>query len=172
MISLEAYRATIGCFNLAVCCYFHSRLSANNQGPFKTFRNGVQTANWGKLIQCICMFLFLSLVILAAGDIERNPGPFSVCKVVQGTFHQGDQKFGDAAGTQCMRNSLFAICFSTIKNPRYWKPDDLNHILDFGSVLYSGLGHSGVLLTVNNLPNTLMIKEYQIPYSLPEASNF
>ena len=54
--------------------------------------------------------------LLRDGDIESNPGPsFRTRKVIQGSFHQGHLKFGHTAGMQCACNSLFALCWSTVK---------------------------------------------------------
>ena len=47
---------------------------------------------------------FKLLKHLVDGDIESNPGPtpmLNFLKVVQGSFHQGDPKFGYTAGVQC-----------------------------------------------------------------------
>ena len=43
---------------------------------------------------------FKLLKLLVDGDIESNPGPTSsnFLKVVQGSFHQGDPKFGHQLG--------------------------------------------------------------------------
>ena len=38
------------------------------------------------------------LILLIDGDIESNPGPtFEILKVVQGSFHEGNAKFGYTA---------------------------------------------------------------------------
>ena len=63
---------------------------------------------------------FLKLIIytlLLSGDIELNPGPdilqeIFTDKSVQGSFHQGNDKFLETAGVQCSSNCFFAVCYS------------------------------------------------------------
>ena len=51
------------------------------------------------------MDLMHRLLLLLGGDIKTNPGPtYAVDKAVLGTFHQGDQRFGETAGVQCACN--------------------------------------------------------------------
>ena len=72
-----------------------------------------ETYHWGKLIVVqirlldakSLMHLMHRLLLLLGGDIETNPGPtYAVDKAVLGTFHQGDQRFGETAGVQCACN--------------------------------------------------------------------
>ena len=49
-------------------------------------------------------------------DIESNPGPtYVIEKAIHGSYHQGDQRFGNTAGVQYACNSLYALCWSQIK---------------------------------------------------------
>ena len=57
---------------------------------------------------------FVILPLLISGD-ESNLGPITIDKVVKASFHQGDPKFGDSAGSQCMCNALWSICYSAKK---------------------------------------------------------
>jgi len=41
--------------------------------------------------------------------------------ITQGSFHQGDERFGESAGKQCTCCSLYSIAFSRVKNPGNWK---------------------------------------------------
>ena len=59
--------------------------------------------------------LYIALILLLSGDIELNPGPPTPSKSVKGTHHQGDLRFGNTAGSQCMC-TFWAICYSKIKN--------------------------------------------------------
>ena len=71
-----------------------------------------------------CIFLRTNYTLLLSGDIELNPGPNSLHpgpnslqeiftdKSVQGSFHQGNDKFLETAGVQCSSNCFFAVCYS------------------------------------------------------------
>lgn len=51
-----------------------------------------------------------------SGDTESDLGPdYVVDKVAQGSFCQGNQRFGSTAGFQCACNSLYALCWSRVK---------------------------------------------------------
>ena len=56
-------------------------------------------------------------------------------KITQGSFHQGNEKFGQTAGKQCMCNALFSIAFSNIKNQGNWDCIDVNYVLEHGDKL-------------------------------------
>ena len=53
-------------------------------------------------------------------------------KVVLGSYHQGNLKYGETAGIQCTSNAFIAVCFSAVKNVSIWKSWDLGFILDQG----------------------------------------
>ena len=60
----------------------------------------------GKCRQSL-MHLMRRLLLLLVGTQKSNPGPtYVVDKVILGTFHHGDQRFGETAGVQCACNSL------------------------------------------------------------------
>ena len=101
---------------------------------------------------------FNLLKLLVDGDIESNPGPTSsnFLKVVQGSFHQGDPKFGHTAGVQCV-NSLFAICWSLIKRVAVWSTYDLDYILENGDSIYKSL-HTDEVLTLDDLPTNVTVE--------------
>ena len=47
---------------------------------------------------------------LHCGDVESNPGPSnSIKKIISGSFHQGDQRFGYTAGMQFQTSQLGTI---------------------------------------------------------------
>ena len=72
------------------------------------------------LLGIILHFLRINLIKLS-GDIETNPGPVVIpTKCIQGSFHQGNNRFGASAGSQCMCNAFWAISYAKIKSPRYW----------------------------------------------------
>ena len=66
----------------------------------------------------IAAYFLLKIIIKG---IESNPrlsyrGAYGIKKAVQGTFHQGNTRFGETAGIQCTSNAYFAIIFSETKN--------------------------------------------------------
>ena len=92
------------------------------------------------------------------GDIESNPGPtYTITKTVQGSFHQGDIKFGDTAGKQCACITLFSILWSKIRRVGLWNSGDLDQILCQGDKLYKQLGTND-FLTVDDLPQSINIE--------------
>ena len=52
------------------------------------------------------------ILLIQSGDIEINHGPSQ--RVITGSFHQGDQRFGQTASTQCMCNALYSVGCSII----------------------------------------------------------
>ena len=65
--------------------------------------------------------------------LRSNPGPaYTVTKIVQGSFHQGDVKFGYTGGKQCACIALFSIAWSKIRRVGLWTSGDL------GPHCYSG----------------------------------
>ena len=74
-----------------------------------------------------------------------------LCKVVQGSFNQGNAMFGETAGIQCACMALFAISYSTLKEVNRWDQFDLDIILINGDALYKSLRRQ-TLLTVEYLP--------------------
>ena len=99
------------------------------------------------------------LKLLADGDVESNPGPttYDVLKVVQGSFHQGHPKFGQTAGIQCACNSLFTLCWSSIKRVAVWITSDLDHVLESGDCLYKSLNTNNIL-SVDDLPQNVTVE--------------
>ena len=77
-------------------------------------------------------------------------------KLTQGSFHQGDIRFGESAGKQCTCCSLFSIAFSIIKSPGYWDTKDLDFILENGDSIYKGLGKHTYLM-FSDLPREIFV---------------
>ena len=73
----------------------------------------------------------------AIGNLQT----YNVDKVVKGSFHQGDARFGDTAGSQCMCNALWAICYSVIKGTQYLTECNLDVILILANDVYVSLGY-------------------------------
>ena len=81
-----------------------------------------------------------------------------LCKVVQGSFNQGNSMFGERAGIQCACMPLFAISYSTLKEVNRWDQFDLDIILINGDALYKRLRRQ-ILLTVEDLPRNFKMGE-------------
>ena len=80
--------------------------------PTKEFRN----TNWSSISKgFVSLITVLDLKIFQfSGDIESNPGSTSAIeKVIFGSFHLGDARFGSTANIQCACNSLFALFLSS-----------------------------------------------------------
>ena len=67
------------------------------------------------------------ILLIQSGGIEINPGPIQ--RVTRGSFHKGDQRFGQTAGTKCMCNALYSVGYSTIKKVRYWSTWDMDYTI-------------------------------------------
>jgi len=61
-------------------------------------------------------------------------------RVVQGTFNQGDSRFGYSAGIQCSCNTIVSLCFSKFRVLTSWKTHDLDYILIEGDSNFKRLG--------------------------------
>ena len=169
MITLEAYRARIGCFHSKGQKAKHQRCSS-----VQSFKSGNYFSYPGECVQTFIMFVFILTLkfninmatqklsmLLLDGDIESNPGPVKIQKAVLGTFHQGHSKFGSTSGIQCCCNALYAICFSLVKKVSIWKSWDLDYILENGDAVFKSLGMLRALST-NELPHHIMIEDNSI----------
>ena len=126
MVTIEAYRASIGSF--CSKAQRHAQFSSVSV-LFDTaadeysnkFTGGHDKTNETCFLKSFCTFLFAVVLYLNVnlelfklltlrvdGDIESNPGPstYDLQKSVQGSFHQGHPKFGETSGIQCACNSL------------------------------------------------------------------
>ena len=119
MISIEAYRTTIGSYlTKARRISASAHLSSRNAKHFnykytnKSCAGIFQTTNSSlyflRVFGCFVLILtlyvnmnmsFLKLMsLLTDGDVESNPGPtYTILKVVQGSFNQANKKFGETA---------------------------------------------------------------------------
>ena len=68
------------------------------------------------LILFLMITLFLvSLSLSCSGDIGSNPGTtYSIIKIICGSFHQGNPRFGHTAGIQYVCNSPYALLCSLV----------------------------------------------------------
>ena len=168
MITIEAYRAKIGCF-------ISTARNNDKQKLLKTHRIprtvGYKDGSLFFFLQTFIVFVFIitmqlnismaffKLMLLMDGDIEMNPGPdtYKIQKSVSGSFHQAHTKFGNSAGIQCSCNALYAIFFSIIKNVSVWKSWDLDYILEHGDSLYKIVG-----IHMNELPSIIEIENNDV----------
>ena len=128
MITIEAYRARVGCF-----CSIARKGKEKVPKSQNCFEGG--SFYWPDFLLTFFMFICIMTLVLNInmallklsllqihGDVESNPGPtYKIQKTVSASFHQAHMKFGNSAGTQCSCNALFAICFSIIKKVSIWK---------------------------------------------------
>ena len=165
MISIQAYRAVIGAFLNKAKSLSLQESKQTKTSEFEAFcfqNNNLNMSNFLKLfglgfviMVIICNFnvAFLRILkLLSDGDIESNPGPsYEIVKVVQGSFNQGHPQFGVTSGMQCACNSLFSICWSTVRRVALWKNTDLDYILINGDEIFKKLGKN-CYLAFEDLP--------------------
>ena len=163
MISIEAYRSSVGSF-LPVARRLSKGQDVRNKPDIKfnplifNFLNTFLFVMFFIIIYLNLNMSFIKMMILLGGDIESNPGPpFTISKTVQGSFHQGDVKFGDTAGKQCACITLFSIAWSKIRRVGLWTSGDLDHIVTQGDKLYKHL-ETDNLLTVDDLPHLVNLE--------------
>ena len=170
MISLEAYRERIGVF---IIRGGRSQNLTKGSGFEEVDATLYFLRNFGICIIILVLTLNLNfavlklLKLLVDGDVESNPGPttFNPLKVVQGSFHQGNPKFGNTAGIQCTCNSLFAICWSVIKRVTLWTTSDLDYILENGDSMYKSLNTDNIL-NVDDLPHNISVEGYMLTVTM------
>ena len=165
MISIQAYRMAIGCFqgkarflttmskNQKVLNIARTRKNITyDSGSVETWRKTT------KIMPLICISVLLGLglrscnTLIIDGDVESNPGPTYVTeKTICGSYHQSDRRFGDIAGVQFACNSLYALCLSQIRTVGFWNRLDLDHKLTEGDSLYKTL-NTFDMPSVDDLP--------------------
>ena len=177
MISLEAYRAKIGSFvtkarHIQRSSHFfglnRSNIFGDTPNYFYCVNEQYATKYFLRALGVVILVLILTLnlnfsvlkllKLLTDGDVESNPGPtFKILKVIQGSFHQGHPKFGHTAGIQCACNSLYALCWSTIKRVSVWTTSDLDYVLENGDSLFKSI-NTNMALNVDELPVNVNIE--------------
>ena len=159
MISLEAYRSRIGAYlSVARCITMQSKHACHNEGH-KAARNTGCCFSLKQWLRVLVLILILSVSfytnyqqLLQDGDVESNPGPADITKLLFGSFNKGDSRFGQTSGLQCACNSLISVCWSSIKRVSVWKSWDLDHILNAGDLMFEKLGLLRSL-SLEELPN-------------------
>ncbi|CAG2188269.1 unnamed protein product [Mytilus edulis] len=75
--------------------------------------------------------------------------------VVQGSFHQGDTRFGIDSGKQCVANCLSALPIVKIKDLNDWDPMYLDNVLIDGNEIYRNIHGNNTHLLVSDLPGMI-----------------
>ncbi|CAG2226514.1 unnamed protein product [Mytilus edulis] len=88
---------------------------------------------------------------------------------VQGSFHQGDLRFGLNSGKQCVANCCSALAFSKLKDLTYWDQKYLDKVLIYGNDLYSRVSGNNHHLLISDLPPILDISGTLMQLSLKES---
>ena len=96
MISLDAYRLSIGSFNSPF-------LLLNLQTICQGLKIGILVSS--KLLKPT---RFITAILLTCGDVESNPGPTISISTVKGYSNQGNLN----TEGQCVCNSLASLCYS------------------------------------------------------------
>ncbi|XP_029939450.1 uncharacterized protein LOC115381942 [Salarias fasciatus] len=91
-------------------------------------------------------------------------------KVVQGSFHQGSQRFSNA-GKQCMSVAAFSLARHTLNSVFLWGRQDLDDVLVCGDALYTtamsrdGFQPSSEFLCVTELPKQIQVDEQVLEFT-------
>ncbi|CAC5386967.1 unnamed protein product [Mytilus coruscus] len=89
--------------------------------------------------------------------------------VVQGSFHQGDKRFGINSGKQCVANCLSALAHSKLKDLNDWDSMYLDNVLIDGNRMYSNIHGNNIHLLVSELPEISEISEKLFKISRKES---
>ncbi|XP_071169456.1 uncharacterized protein [Mytilus edulis] len=89
--------------------------------------------------------------------------------IVQGSFHQGDVRFGLNSGKQCVANCCSALAFSKLNDLTYWDQRYLDKVLIYGNDLYSRVSGNNHHLLISDLPPMLDISGNLMELSLKES---
>lgn len=99
-------------------------------------------------------------ILLLCGDIEINPGPYTVLKCTKASFNQAHEKFGETRGIQCTCISLFDICFSLFKQVSRWDKTDIDYVIEKGDFLYKTQNTQN-FLSCDELPRTVIVEHVE-----------
>ncbi|XP_036072310.1 uncharacterized protein LOC118599961 [Oryzias melastigma] len=103
----------------------------------------------------------------AAGTLKFNS--------IRGSFHQGNELFGQNAGRQCMAISLVAAAKHTVKSVFLWDSSDLDSVLLAGDQVYSDLlrqnkiTDSAGFLRVTDLPDQAVVDGVELSCEFGEV---
>ena len=161
MISIEAYRVRIGTFQQRNSLAKRKDIAEYECRSYlycQIFSIVNLLTALSVMIIVNMSFLKMSLLI-QGGDVETNPGPnYSILKAVTGSYHQGNSRFGETAGSQCLCNALYAIGLSVCRRVGLWSKSDLDNILTFGNQLRQSINVENFLST-DDLPETICVND-------------
>ena len=126
----------------------------------------IDSASRTTLSLALFSFIFIFVFYGKFGSITIMASQWQYfVKITQGSFHQGNEQFGQTAGKQCTCNALFSIVFSNIKNQGNWDFIDINYVLEHGDKLYKE-SNTDLYLMFNDLPREieLMGLQFYIQY--------
>ncbi|XP_063426085.1 uncharacterized protein LOC134709887 [Mytilus trossulus] len=89
--------------------------------------------------------------------------------VVQGSFHQGDIRFGINSGKQCVANCLSALAHSKLKSLKDWDQMYIDNVLIKGNQIYSNIHGDNVHLLVSDLPGMIEMSGKLLKISRKES---
>ena len=94
----------------------------------------MEESNNNNFVTLICNSVILAQVkiLIFDGDIESNPGPtYIIEKAIHGSYHRGDQRLCNTKGVRTACNSLFALCWSQIRNMSLCNTSDFETLNTF-----------------------------------------
>ncbi|VDI67929.1 Hypothetical predicted protein [Mytilus galloprovincialis] len=108
---------------------------------------------------------------ITENSIEVNHVSRSVDRdfVVQGSFHQGDIRFGINSGKQCVANCLSALAHSKFKSLKDWDQMYIDNVLIKGNQIYSNIHGDNVHLLVSDLPGMIEMSGKLLKISRKES---
>ncbi|XP_063436496.1 uncharacterized protein LOC134717928 [Mytilus trossulus] len=89
--------------------------------------------------------------------------------MMQGSFHQGDDRFRNNSGKQCVANSLTAIAYSKLSLIDNWNTSFLDKILIEGNILYTWIHGDHEELLVTELPKMVEIRDMIVKCNRKES---
>ena len=93
MISIEAYRLSVGSFNNCKQLNLSTICKAILVGSHSSIR---KISGLLRPARFITLF-FLGMILINSGNIETNPGPSFSIKTIRGSYHQNNPKYGRTA---------------------------------------------------------------------------
>jgi len=86
----------------------------------------------------------------------------NILKSVQGSFNQGNERFGLTAGRQCTCNALSSVAFTLIKSQGTWNSRDMDFILENGDAIYKSLNINEHFAFKNSTTFTAIFQNYRV----------
>ena len=127
--------------------------------------DGVAASSQKKLILYInlifywIIFPLLLFTLCPVVSNEMSGLNYQPLKVINGSFHQADLRFGYTAGIQCSCSTIISICYSKFRKLCLWKFHDLDYILNQGDANFKQLGFTKSPY-VDEFPRQLMLENY------------